>query len=59
MEEIIPVGPITIRLRDPVQRASRTVRWRVSGRSARVTPRDGWLQLTLPLVREHELGIVE
>jgi hypothetical protein len=59
MEEIIPVGPITIRLRDPVQRASRTVRWRVSGRSARVTPRDEWLQLTLPLVREHELAIVE
>jgi hypothetical protein len=59
MEAIIPVGPITLRLRDPARRPSRVVRWRVGGRTERAVPRDGWLHLTLPLVREHELLVIE
>ena len=59
MEEIIPVGPIGIRLRDPVRAASRTVHWRVANRTERIAPRDGSLRLTLPMLHEHELGIIE
>jgi len=35
------------------------VRWRVGVRAERVVARDGWLTLTLPLVREHELAVIE
>jgi len=59
MEEITPVGPVSLRLRDPVRKASRVVRWRVGGRTERVLPRDGWLHLTLPLLHEHELLVIE
>ncbi|MFL5620509.1 MAG: Tat pathway signal protein [Gemmatimonadaceae bacterium] len=59
MEEIIPVGPIGVRLRDPAPSVARVVRWRVGGRTERVVPRDGWLRLTLPLVHDHELAVIE
>ena len=59
MEEIVPVGPIALRLRDPVRTASRVVRWRVGGRTERVVPRDGWLHLTLPRLHEHEMFVIE
>jgi hypothetical protein len=59
MEEIIPVGPITIRLRDPLRKPARDAHWRVGGRTQRVTPRDGWLQLGVPMLHEHELGVIE
>jgi len=59
MEEIIPVGPIELRLRDPARKASRVVRWRVGGRTERVVPRDGWLHVTLPRLGEHELLVIE
>jgi len=59
MEEIIPVGPIAVRLRDPARKASRQVSWRVGGRTQRVGARDGWLTLTLPMLHEHELAVIE
>jgi hypothetical protein len=59
MEEIIPVGPLSVRLRDPGRSATRVVRCRVSGRTERVAARDGWLHVGLPLVRDHELLLVE
>jgi hypothetical protein len=37
----------------------RVVTWRVGGGTARVVPRDGWLHFTLPMVREHELAVIE
>jgi hypothetical protein len=59
MEEIIPVGPIGVRLRDPARKGSREVRWRVGGRTERVTAIDGWLELGLPVLRDHELAVIE
>jgi len=59
MEEIIPVGPLVVQLRDPVRATSRVVRWRVSARTVRIVARDGWLRLTLPLVRDHEMAVIE
>jgi hypothetical protein len=59
MEEIIPVGPVRVSLRDPVRAAQRIVKWRVGGGTERVVPRDGWLHFSLPIVREHELAVIE
>ena len=59
MEEIIPVGPLIVHLRDPVRAPSRVVRWRVGARTERVVASDGWLRLTLPVVREHEMAVIE
>jgi len=59
MEEIVPVGPVSVRVRVGQRETERVVRWRVGGRTERVVPRDGWLRLTLPLVREHELALIE
>ncbi|PYP76627.1 MAG: Tat pathway signal protein [Gemmatimonadetes bacterium] len=59
MEEIIPVGPVDVRLRDPARKPSRMVRWRVGGRTERAVAHDGWLRFTLPVVREHELALIE
>jgi len=59
MEEIVPVGPVSVRVRVGQRETERVVRWRVGGRIERVVPRDGWLRLTLPLVREHELALIE
>ena len=59
MEEIIPVGPVTVSVRDPLRAAHRVVTWRVGGGTARVVPRDGWLHFTLPMVREHEMAVIE
>ena len=59
MEEIVPVGPVTLRVRDRGRGSSRVVQWRVEGRTERVAARDGWLHLTLPTVREHELAVID
>lgn len=59
MEEVIPVGPVVVHLRDPVRATSRVVRWRVGARTERVVARDGWLRLSLPVVHEHELAVIE
>jgi hypothetical protein len=59
MEEIIPIGPISVRLRDPARKASREIHWRVGGRTERATVDDGWLQLRLPVLRDHELAVIE
>jgi hypothetical protein len=59
MEEIIPVGPVAVSVRDPRQSAARTVTWRVGGATTRVVPRDGWLHFTLPTLHEHEMAVIE
>jgi hypothetical protein len=59
MEEIIPVGPVAVSVRDPRRSAARTVTWRVGGATTRVVPRDGWLHFTLPTLREHEMAVIE
>ena len=59
MEEIIPVGPVSLRVRDRGGEQSRDVHWRVAGRTERVMARDGWLNLTLPTLREHEFAVIE
>jgi hypothetical protein len=59
MEEVIPVGPVRVSLRDPARARPRVVSWRVGGGPERVAPRDGWLHFTLPSVREHELAVIE
>jgi hypothetical protein len=59
MEEIVPLGPVKLSVRDRASGASRVARWRVAGRTERVTARDGWLRLTLPILREHELLVIE
>ena len=59
MEEIIPVGPVRVSVRDAARTSARVVRWRVGGRTERVLPRDGWLHFSLPTLREHELAVIE
>jgi hypothetical protein len=59
MEEIIPVGPLRVSVRDPARASPRLVRWRVGNRTERVLARDGWLHLGLPTLHEHELAVIE
>ena len=59
MEEIIPVGPVVVSVRDPLRAAHRVVTWRVGGGTTRAVSRDGWLHFTLPTLREHEMAVIE
>jgi hypothetical protein len=59
MEDIIPVGPVAVSVRDPLRAARRVVTWRVSGGTTRAVSRDGWLHFTLAMVREHEMAVIE
>ena len=59
MEEILPVGPLRVSVRDPARTSPRLVRWRVHGRTERVLARDGWLHLSVPTLHEHELAVIE
>jgi hypothetical protein len=59
MEEIVPVGPVAVSVRDSRRSAARTVTWRVGGGTTRLVPRDGWLHFTLPTLHEHEMAVIE
>jgi hypothetical protein len=59
VEELIPVGPIRIRVRAPAGFHARTISRRVSGGTERAVVRDGRIELQLRSVLDHEMVVIE
>jgi len=58
IHELIPVGPLSVRLRLPSGVAGRTVRAIVSENSLKVEIRDGWCHFKLDSIADHEVAII-
>ncbi|MGE5647633.1 MAG: beta-galactosidase [Acidobacteriota bacterium] len=59
VEDVLPAGPFTVRMRLPRDVSGRRARLLVSGGEARVAVKDGWAAFVLPRVGEHEVAVVE
>lgn len=57
-DEVIPVGPLRIRLRLPHGVAGATVQFLVAGTSLAAQPGGGWTEWTVPSLLEHELAVI-
>ena len=58
LEELIPVGPFTVKIRFPQQTAAPAARLLVSGAAARVTVESGYAVLGIDTIRDHELIVI-
>ncbi|MDQ2901494.1 MAG: beta-galactosidase [Acidobacteriota bacterium] len=59
MDELIPVGPLRVRVRLPKDVRARTARTLVAGRTATPTIEKGWAKLDIPSVLDHEVIVIE
>ncbi len=59
VDELIPVGPLRIRVRLPAGVSGRNPRLLVSGEKIAVTTQDGWSRLELKSVLDHEVVVLE
>ena len=59
MEELIPVGPFTIRLRLTSGITGRSARFLVSGGTAKTEIAQGWATFHITSIRDHEVIVVE
>jgi hypothetical protein len=59
IDEIIPVGPLRIRVRLPPGVRGRRARLLVSAASPSLRVADGWASVDLPAVTDHEVVVVE
>ncbi|MDB4884240.1 MAG: hypothetical protein JWL95_3006, partial [Gemmatimonadetes bacterium] len=59
VEELIPVGPLHIRVRAPSGVRPRSVALRVAGRTEPVVARNGMIDVQLRSVLDHELLVIE
>jgi hypothetical protein len=58
VHEIIPVGPLVVRLKVPGKRRSAQARLLVSGGSLKGTTERGWSRFSLPSLTDHEVILV-
>jgi len=58
VHELIPVGPLTVRVRPPRGLSSSRVRAIVAGRSLPVKQLDGWCDFTIESILDHEVAII-
>jgi hypothetical protein len=59
VHELIPVGPIKLKIRVPQGMAAKTLTTLVAGETAPVMVTDGWIQVELKSVLDHEVVVVE
>ena len=59
VDELIPVGPLRVRLRLPSGVPGRSLRLLVSGRAAPVVTQAGWSRFEVPSVLDHEVVVIE
>jgi hypothetical protein len=59
IDELIPVGPVTIRLKLPRDVRGRTVKALVSNARSAGTVRDGVLAVNIPSITDHEVLVIE
>jgi hypothetical protein len=57
--ELIPAPPQQVRLRLPAGVGARQARLLVSGQSVKFSEADGWIELTVPAILDHEVVAVE
>jgi hypothetical protein len=58
IHELIPVGPLTIRVKRPERVSGRTVRLLVAEKDIRGATEDGWVCFDVPLVTDHEVAVI-
>jgi hypothetical protein len=58
VHELIPVGPIEVRVRIQGFDAARSVRSIVSGRTLAAKVKDGWCHFTLDSILDHEVALI-
>jgi hypothetical protein len=58
LEEFLPVGPLTVRVRLPADVPGRSARLLVADRTAPLTTGAGWAQRTLGSVSDHEVVVI-
>ena len=59
VDELIPVGPLHLRLKIPDKFKAQRARWLVSAQPARISLKDNWAEIELPSVLAHEVLIIE
>ncbi len=58
MDELIPIGPLAVRVRLPREVPGKSARLLVSGAAPKLAVRNGWAELELKSVLDHELLIL-
>jgi hypothetical protein len=58
IHELIPVGPLKIRVKLPERVSGRTVRLLVAENDVRSAKEDGWVCFDVPLVTDHEVAVI-
>jgi hypothetical protein len=58
VEELIPLGPYTVRLRLPAGVRGAGARCLVAGTAAPIAVRAGWAEFPVPTIRDHEVVVV-
>jgi hypothetical protein len=58
IHELIPVGPLTIRVKLPERVSGRAVRLLVAENDIRSAKEDGWVCFDVPLVTDHEVAVI-
>lgn len=59
VHELIPVGPLRVRLQVPAGSAAGAARLLVAGGEVAVVTRDGWAAVAVPSIADHEVVIIE
>lgn len=58
IDELIPVGPLEVKVRMPQGFKPRSARLLVSGTTAPATIAAGWATLTIPTLTDHEVAVL-
>ena len=58
IHEILPVGPLRIRVQLPERVSGRAVRLLVAEQDVRLAKEDGWVCFDVPLVTDHEVVVI-
>ena len=59
VDELIPVGPLRVRVRLPAGVAGGRLRLLVSGRPVPIAVAAGWASFEIPSVLDHEVALIE
>ncbi len=58
IDELIPIGPLDVRVRLPKDVAGKSAEFHVSGGSATVRVERGWVEFRIPTVLDHEMVVI-
>ena len=58
MDELIPVGPIQVKVKLPAGVRGNAVQYLVSGTQPSATLRDGWIGFEVKSIADHELAVI-